>query len=298
MSENYWYPFYPILYDRDTTHLSLKQDAVYRRLIDYYMKSRRPLPNNNASLCRIAAMSLISNGEMRSAYESYANAMLLCELAEVVELFTPTEDGFLRSKMCDSILDEQEKREKRRKAAGTKAAITRWNKSGNAKRIPKAKDTQCDTNANTMQKDAIKTVVIKKDKNSLRSSLSKEKPLKIEFDLDKKSFVGIGDDLISLWRKAYPAIVIETEILQAAAWLVANPKNRKSNYERFLTNWLSSEQDRAPRRGNDEGNRSNQKQTKHDRTRHVVAELLESAADNHAMRDEPKPINENDCDFV
>ena len=37
-------------------------------------------------------------------------------------------------------------------------------------------------------------------------------------------------------------------VLQAAAWLVANPTKKKSNYERFLTGWLKREQDRGGNR--------------------------------------------------
>jgi len=36
-------------------------------------------------------------------------------------------------------------------------------------------------------------------------------------------------------------------LASAAAWLVANPKNVKSNYARFLTSWFKRAQDRAPR---------------------------------------------------
>lgn len=58
---------------------------------------------------------------------------------------------------------------------------------------------------------------------------------------------GIGPEETVLWAKAYPAISINVELAKAAAWLKANPKNLKSNYERFLTNWFSRAQDRAPR---------------------------------------------------
>lgn len=53
-----------------------------------------------------------------------------------------------------------------------------------------------------------------------------------------------------LWAKAYPAIDLKTELAKAAAWLIANPKNRKSNYARFLTSWFVRAQDRAPTKNN------------------------------------------------
>ena len=48
-----------------------------------------------------------------------------------------------------------------------------------------------------------------------------------------------------LWERAYPALSLDAELAKAAAWLMANPKNKKSNYARFLTNWFSRAQDSA-----------------------------------------------------
>ena len=38
---------------------------------------------------------------------------------------------------------------------------------------------------------------------------------------------------------------VRQEIATAASWLMSNPKNRKSDYPRFLNNWLSRAQDSA-----------------------------------------------------
>lgn len=65
---------------------------------------------------------------------------------------------------------------------------------------------------------------------------------------DGSSFQNAGVH-IAVWKKAYPAIDVLGEMAKAAAWLLANPKNRKSNYARFLSNWLSRAQDRAPAKG-------------------------------------------------
>jgi hypothetical protein len=51
------------------------------------------------------------------------------------------------------------------------------------------------------------------------------------------------------WKKAYPAVNLEREMMAAVAWLQANPKNKKSNYDSFLTRWFAKAQDRAPRVG-------------------------------------------------
>jgi hypothetical protein len=59
----------------------------------------------------------------------------------------------------------------------------------------------------------------------------------------------VSDLLQSQWGTAYPAVDLQSELAKAAAWLLANPKNQKSNYARFLTNWLTRAQDRAPAKG-------------------------------------------------
>lgn len=51
----------------------------------------------------------------------------------------------------------------------------------------------------------------------------------------------------ALWQRAYPALSLDVELSKAAAWILANPRNVKSNYARFITNWLVRSQERAPR---------------------------------------------------
>lgn len=60
-------------------------------------------------------------------------------------------------------------------------------------------------------------------------------------------WVGIPPVLLAKWNEAYPALSLDAELAKASAWIIANPKNKKSNYARFLTNWLARAQDSAPR---------------------------------------------------
>ena len=68
-----------------------------------------------------------------------------------------------------------------------------------------------------------------------------------QITFDGVSFAGITEEIALRWQDAYPAIPIPDAISQAAAWLAANPMNRKSNNERFLVNWFKREQDKAGR---------------------------------------------------
>ncbi len=76
------------------------------------------------------------------------------------------------------------------------------------------------------------------------SPATAKKP-KPEFDFLLGKFTGLPDSLIAGWAGAYPAVNVQQEIAKAAAWLMSNTKNKKSDYPRFLNNWLSRAQDSA-----------------------------------------------------
>lgn len=69
---------------------------------------------------------------------------------------------------------------------------------------------------------------------------------KIDFDFETGQFTGVTEVQIKLWQDAFPAISLDAERAKAAAWLIANPANRKSNYAAFLTRWFTKAQDSAP----------------------------------------------------
>jgi hypothetical protein len=60
---------------------------------------------------------------------------------------------------------------------------------------------------------------------------------------------GIGEGDREAWGKAYPACNIDLELSKMIEWLKGNPKKIKSNYRRFITNWLSRAQDRGGTKG-------------------------------------------------
>ena len=74
-----------------------------------------------------------------------------------------------------------------------------------------------------------------------------KKKCAISFDYETGEFSGISPAQQNIWLKAYPAVDIENQLARAAAWLIANPKNRKSDYPRFLNSWLTKSQNMAPR---------------------------------------------------
>jgi uncharacterized protein YdaU (DUF1376 family) len=123
-----WYPFYPALYEADTMHLTLAEDGAYRRLIDWYMQKRRPLPDNDQALAAITRVGLDE----------------WLAVAEKVRAFFKRRDGLLYQKRCDAELDRQDGFAKRHSEISKKGAAARWNKNndldagGNAGAIPGA----------------------------------------------------------------------------------------------------------------------------------------------------------------
>jgi hypothetical protein len=72
---------------------------------------------------------------------------------------------------------------------------------------------------------------------------------KIEFDYETGHFRHVLSELVEKWQQAYPAVDVLSELRRMETWAVANPVHRKSNWQRFIVNWLTRSQDRAVRGG-------------------------------------------------
>lgn len=110
MSKEYWFPWTPARFRGDTMHLSAEQDGIYRRLIDHYMETGLPLPDNDAALARIAGIS----------GDSWAMA------AAILRPFFRQAEGKLFLKRCDEILEDQTARSRKNAEKGKAGASKRW----------------------------------------------------------------------------------------------------------------------------------------------------------------------------
>jgi len=73
-----------------------------------------------------------------------------------------------------------------------------------------------------------------------------EPSIKISFNFTNQKWEGITENDIELWNKAYPACSITAELAKMKAWILgAGAKGKKSNWRKFITNWLSRTQDRG-----------------------------------------------------
>lgn len=85
---------------------------------------------------------------------------------------------------------------------------------------------------------------------NIKETITKAIAPKITFDFKQREFLNIKIEDKAGWLDAYPACDIDQELRKMREWLLANPKQKKNNYRRFITNWLSRTQDKGGSRLN------------------------------------------------
>lgn len=72
-------------------------------------------------------------------------------------------------------------------------------------------------------------------------------PPVFQIPLNDNSLFAVTAEMVSHWRELYPAVDVEQELRKIIGWCEANPQKRKTKngVNRFVTNWLSREQDRG-----------------------------------------------------
>jgi len=142
-----FYHWYPEKYRLATRGLTPYQDGCYRRLIDEYMTTRRPLPASDAALADICRISI-------EQWTSNACSML--------KAFFKEKNGLLFQENCDAELDRQDQTGKFRSERAKKGAEIRWSKNKDID----ASSNAC-SNASSMLGDArVKSKDIEEDKSS------------------------------------------------------------------------------------------------------------------------------------
>lgn len=121
-----------------------------------------------------------------------------------------------------------------------------WKRNGNIS------ETEWKQNGNNPlhRLDKNRLVEISIDKNNTFAPTSddidaEEKEVFAELPLLNNQFYKIFTEDVSHYKEQFPAVDVEQEIRNAIAWTEANPKNRKKQGKRFLTNWLLRKQERA-----------------------------------------------------
>jgi uncharacterized protein YdaU (DUF1376 family) len=197
--------------------------------------------------CELASLERISPG-VASAWPVLADK------------FPQDHDGQLRN----AKLEEHRRRcveiKQRRSQAGKSAANERW--SGDASRMPIACESHSNRTAIACHPTSTSTstsdtgispggeiiqpaapVVATSDPPKRRKRSQHHEPIRWTLDA---GWQGISDADRKTWAEAYPACVVDIELLRATEWLRGNPtRAKKSNWRRFFVAWLTRSQDKG-----------------------------------------------------
>jgi len=111
------------------------------------------------------------------------------------------------------------------------------------KKSYKYKDNQRKKSTNEMKVNEMKV-----NENTDSSDLKEksEQKTEINFNFKIQKWEGITKEDLSLWAEAYPACDIKQELKKMIAWILsAGAKGKKRRWRKFITNWLSRQQDRG-----------------------------------------------------
>ena len=178
----------------------------------------------------------------------------------LADKFPQDDDGQLRN----AKLEEHRRRcleiKQRRSQAGKSAANGRW--SGDASRIANAQQTHSKRIANVCHPTSTSTSTSDTWISPDGEIIQPAAPVVATSDPPKRrkrsqhhnavawsdcdGWAGITDADRKTWAEAYPACVLDIELVRASEWLKANPtRAKKSNWRRFLVSWLTRSQDRG-----------------------------------------------------
>lgn len=130
-----YYPFHIGDYVSATRHLSWEEDAAYRRLLDTYYVTEKPLP---ADLRQVFRLVLATTDSQREAVR-----------VVLEEFFEATESGWINRRADSEILAMQEKQDKQRERANK-----RWHSQVQEHGIAPALPRHSETNAVAQEKHA------------------------------------------------------------------------------------------------------------------------------------------------
>jgi uncharacterized protein YdaU (DUF1376 family) len=132
-----YYPWHIGDYAKDTAHLSILEDGAYRRMLDVYYASERPLPRDQQAIYRLV--------RARTHAEKLAVDVVLGEF------WVESDEGWRNARADAEIARVREKSEKARGSAAL-----RWHAERNANASPRAMRTHSEGNAPNNQEPRTK----------------------------------------------------------------------------------------------------------------------------------------------
>lgn len=223
-NKDYWYPFYPTRFRRATIHLTNEHRQIYRDLIDYYMETSEPLPDNDTALANIAHVTI----------DSWTIAKPL------VLPFFSQKNGMLYNKFSDENLSHQETRSAERKKSGKLGAKKRWENqevSSYAIADPMAIDS-------TLQDTTLHKKESKKERKTVSSGFGSSP----EYEFDGAVVKLLAKDYFA-WVKQFNFVIdLKGELNGIDIWLQTHPEAQEKWFLR-VSQMLNKKNIEAKARG-------------------------------------------------
>ena len=192
------------------------------------------------------------------ALHLYADALIFAQFIDdcVNEFYLFERDEY--NLWSDSLIRRMSLREEKKEKA-KKAAQVRWGKNAETSTFPK--NEKCERNADASKSDAIKRKGKERKGKEKESKVKENKDILhgaktpvpengktfIKLSLNDGSEYQVKESQVEEWTELYQAVNIKQELRKMRGWLDANPHRRKTSRGilRFITNWLSKEQDQG-----------------------------------------------------
>ena len=83
--------------------------------------------------------------------------------------------------------------------------------------------------------------------NSISNNINNKEPALYKLQLNDNSYFEVTQSFYDQLKPLYPAVDLDNEFRQMISWLIGNPNKRKtkSGIKRFITSWLSREQNKG-----------------------------------------------------
>lgn len=227
MSAKPWFAWYSTDYRAKTAHLTYIESEAYRRLLEAYYERRRPLPDDQAALCRLASAQ---DAAEREAIHKVAS-----------EFFTAV-DGELHHQRCDEEIAKAQARHEAWVKAGSKGGLN--SAQGRLEAGFKG------GSSNPQPQSHITVTTTPKESKPLAPS---DKPLDATDPVNGVCYIPLADKtefavpqtLLSELETAYPAVDGPATLKEIRAWCVTNPSRCKTRrgVARFINRWFQKVQD-------------------------------------------------------
>jgi uncharacterized protein YdaU (DUF1376 family) len=224
------YDRYPGDYLRQTLTLTFAQDGVYTRLLDYYYSTEKPIPVDEV----MAAV------RCRSAEDEAVTQWVLDRF------FTLTEMGYRHDRADKEIAKAQPRIEAARNN-GLRGGRPQKKPSGLANGLASGEPSE-----NPDRKLPSPSPSPKAQKQEHAPSNQDCSPPAADappLPLVDGSEAVVTEQDMETWEDAFPAVDVLQELRKIRAWLIANPRKRKTKagWRKSVMYWLGSEQDKGRR---------------------------------------------------